>query len=530
MDEENKIELARQAMLLFLKSLPVNCYFNIIRFGSNHQSLFPEMTVLYNEINSQKAEQLTKTMRADLGGTELLSPLQWLEKNPVIEGRARQIFLLTDGEVSNVNEVIDLCRTMATSTRIFSFGLGSSPSRSLVKGLARSTNGRFVFIPPHTSVDIHVGEQLQKALQSCITNVEIKWNLDMITSVPNKMPPVYVNDRLIVYALAKNSSIRFDHNLRVELTCGQHRLGEAKVNIIPNVSNNNETIGRLAAKALIVELQHEKLPSSTQKMSPGSLQTRFQEHQKAVNNDDESAKEIIKKRIIELSLKYHILSPHTAFIGVEKRLNGNNSDMVLREVPIQISADDQHLHSYHQNYYSSYSTTSPMTDDDCSSEDDDDSFDCDMSFRELCRRSIQKSVPLPDEDDDEELSEDEDDDDPFQSRNNNSFSTQTTDLSIMNDEDIVRYLINKQKFDGSWQIDENDIEKLTKKPLTTFAHMANKEILLSSIIISILETRFASLSSMWYGIVQKARKYLLNLLGNDMTKLNKLLEDVRKQF
>ncbi|CAF1434855.1 unnamed protein product, partial [Adineta steineri] len=42
MDDENKIELARQAMLLFLKSLPVNCYFNIIRFGSDHQGLFSE--------------------------------------------------------------------------------------------------------------------------------------------------------------------------------------------------------------------------------------------------------------------------------------------------------------------------------------------------------------------------------------------------------------------------------------------------------------------------------------------------------
>ncbi|CAF3940905.1 unnamed protein product, partial [Adineta steineri] len=44
MDDENKIELARQAMLLFLKSLPVNCYFNIIRFGSDHQGLFSEIT------------------------------------------------------------------------------------------------------------------------------------------------------------------------------------------------------------------------------------------------------------------------------------------------------------------------------------------------------------------------------------------------------------------------------------------------------------------------------------------------------
>src|SRR5579871_5927972 len=101
-----------------------------------------------------------------------MKPLQWIEQHSPNQGRARQIFLLTDGEISNVTEVLDLCRSMASSTRIFSFGLGQSPSRSLVKGLAQSTNGRFIFIPPNTTVDVHVGEQLQKALQQCITNVK----------------------------------------------------------------------------------------------------------------------------------------------------------------------------------------------------------------------------------------------------------------------------------------------------------------------------------------------------------------------
>ena len=73
MEDENKIGLARQAMLLFLKSLPVNCHFNILRFGSQYEALFKEITVVYNEENTRKAEQLIKSMRADLGGTELVS-------------------------------------------------------------------------------------------------------------------------------------------------------------------------------------------------------------------------------------------------------------------------------------------------------------------------------------------------------------------------------------------------------------------------------------------------------------------------
>ena len=73
MQDENKIGLARQAMLVFLKSLPFHCHFNIIRFGSNHQSLFTDVTALYNEENARKAEQLINGMQADLGGTELVS-------------------------------------------------------------------------------------------------------------------------------------------------------------------------------------------------------------------------------------------------------------------------------------------------------------------------------------------------------------------------------------------------------------------------------------------------------------------------
>ena len=72
MEDENKIGLARQAMLLFLKSLPVNCHFNIIRFGSDYRALFQQVTAVYNEQNAQKAVEITKNMGADLGGTELV--------------------------------------------------------------------------------------------------------------------------------------------------------------------------------------------------------------------------------------------------------------------------------------------------------------------------------------------------------------------------------------------------------------------------------------------------------------------------
>ncbi|CAF4907883.1 unnamed protein product [Rotaria sp. Silwood2] len=85
-----------------------------------------------------------------------MGPLQWIEQHATNQGHARQIFLLTDGEMSNVTTLLNL-----------------------FKGLARSTNGRFVFVPPNSSVDVYVGEQLQRALQPWITNIHVNWNLDV---------------------------------------------------------------------------------------------------------------------------------------------------------------------------------------------------------------------------------------------------------------------------------------------------------------------------------------------------------------
>ncbi|CAF3442799.1 unnamed protein product [Rotaria sp. Silwood2] len=98
------------------------------------------------------------------------------------------------------------------------------------------------------------------------------------------------------------------------------------------------------------------------------------------------------------------------------------------------------------------------------------------------------------------------------------------------DENIVRYLIKKQKFNGLWNLTAEDIEKLTGKSLSSFPSHMGQETLISAIVIVALETRFATFSAMWHGIVQKARKNLLDLLGKDTKQLESLLENIRQQF
>ena len=103
------INSARDTLILFLKSIPPGCYFNIIGFGSRYSPLF-ESSVPYDQANLDVAVSHAQSMQADLGGTELKPPLEFIFKQKVLSGLPRQVMVLTDGSVSNTQECINLVK------------------------------------------------------------------------------------------------------------------------------------------------------------------------------------------------------------------------------------------------------------------------------------------------------------------------------------------------------------------------------------------------------------------------------------
>ncbi|XP_057695047.1 von Willebrand factor A domain-containing protein 5A-like isoform X3 [Corythoichthys intestinalis] len=94
-----RISSARDTLLLLLKSLPVGCYFNIYSFGSSFEPIF-QNSIEYNETTLEKAQKKVEEMRADMGGTEILKPLNHIYSQPCIPGQPRQSAEGTDGHVT----------------------------------------------------------------------------------------------------------------------------------------------------------------------------------------------------------------------------------------------------------------------------------------------------------------------------------------------------------------------------------------------------------------------------------------------
>ena len=95
-----RISKARSALISFLKQLPKNAYFNIISYGSTFHYMF---TYSQHKSKIDEAIENVKTFRADMGGTEILAPIEDITRKSLKENYHRYVFLLTDGQVSNTN-------------------------------------------------------------------------------------------------------------------------------------------------------------------------------------------------------------------------------------------------------------------------------------------------------------------------------------------------------------------------------------------------------------------------------------------
>lgn len=159
-----QIQKAAVALQLFLRSLPLGCYFDIVGFGSRWSSLFGGSRP-YNAETLRIASEHVQHVKADLGGTELMGPLTALLSQPPHAGFERRLVLLTDGQVCNTAAVLEFVRNNAKATNIYTVGIGNGVSHELVEGLAEASGGSAEFAAGSEAVDAIVVRQLSRAMK-----------------------------------------------------------------------------------------------------------------------------------------------------------------------------------------------------------------------------------------------------------------------------------------------------------------------------------------------------------------------------
>lgn len=174
---QSNIPDLQRALNIFLKSLPQGVAFNICSFGSRFSFLWPKSR-LYDQKTLDEATRHVATFRADYGGTEMYRPLEATFKQRLHHGYNLEVFLLTDGEIWDEENVFRLVNEQTEKgngdMRLFSLGIGSGASTSLVEGTARAGNGFAQFVADGENMDKKVVRMLKASLFPHISNFKLE--------------------------------------------------------------------------------------------------------------------------------------------------------------------------------------------------------------------------------------------------------------------------------------------------------------------------------------------------------------------
>merc|ERR1711963_1137257 len=272
----------------------------------------------------EKAKAHVEKMEANYGGTEIHAPLKSIFSQSPIQGYARQIFLLTDGVVSNDNQIIKLVRSNNKSSRVFTLGLGSSASRHLVKGVARAGNGTSIFSNLNEDLRPKVVALLKNALMPALTDLKVLWNgidkklkvketakkpKEQVRTLLGYNKPTSEDDQTI--SDGNQSEVLFDgaRMLNFKLFAKDETL--EKVVIVAQAPD-----GPLSVTIPITEKDRLEGGNFVHKMAG---RRRIQEIEDSLPFDEYELPEPAKKEITGLGRKFGLATKYTSFIGVDKQ-------------------------------------------------------------------------------------------------------------------------------------------------------------------------------------------------------------------
>ena len=176
----NNISYLKQALHIFLKSLPLGVKFNICSFGSSHEFLFKDGSRSYDAGSLEAATRYVNTFSANFGGTEMYQPLEDTFKRR-FKDMELEVFLLTDGEIWDQDRLFGLINQHVSdskgTTRVFTLGIGSGVSHALIEGIARAGNGFAQAVADNEKMNSKVVRMLKASLSPHIKDytLEIKY-------------------------------------------------------------------------------------------------------------------------------------------------------------------------------------------------------------------------------------------------------------------------------------------------------------------------------------------------------------------
>jgi Ca-activated chloride channel family protein len=199
------LEQAREALVLGLDRLAPSDAFNVVRFDSTAEAIFPSSL----PANPAAVEQAKSWVRAleTRGGTEMLAALDLAlpamttdAKTTIDAGFVRQVIFATDGQVSNEAEVLRFAVQRLGASRLFPVAIGSAPNAAFLRQAAAVGRGTLTAIANPAQVRDGMAGLFARIETPLLSDLSVLWPDAAAEVWPQRMPDLYLGEPLVVSA------------------------------------------------------------------------------------------------------------------------------------------------------------------------------------------------------------------------------------------------------------------------------------------------------------------------------------------
>jgi len=281
--------------------------FNIIFFAGG-STVLSESSLPVTDETIAKAMHMLNAQSGG-GGTELLPALRTALEMKASAGFSRTFVIATDGYVTVEKEAFALIRSNLAKANFFAFGIGTSVNRFLIEGLAHAGRGEAAVVSSEKEARIKSAEFLDYISTPLLTGIRVHFkDFDAYDTEPSQIPDLFRSRPVVIMGKYKGAVAG---SVTISGTTG---LGPWEQTIHLSTAVNSPD-----NKALRYLWARERI-RMTDDYAGGS----------------ENIPENVSKQVMELGLKYHLLTAYTSFVAVDSEVRNTTGNKVKVRQPLPL--------------------------------------------------------------------------------------------------------------------------------------------------------------------------------------------------
>jgi Ca-activated chloride channel family protein len=298
------IEVSKALLIDLVSSLRPQDKFDMVFFAGGNYVLSP-FSLPATQENMNMAIRAIDEQQGG-GGTELLPALQTALNLPGTEDFARTFVIATDGYVSVEKETFDLIRENLNEASFFTFGIGTSVNRYIIEGMARVGMGE-PFVVTNQEEAYEKADLFRKYIQfPVLTNITVDYNgFEVYDVEPPAVPDVIAERPVTLFGKYTGSA---QGTIHIEGLSGSQTFTNNLEVYKYNPDEDNIALMYLWARYKIQLLDDYGLFISEWDS------VAFNQH---------------KDQIVELGLKYSLLTQYTSFIAIDSIVRTDPDDTLI---------------------------------------------------------------------------------------------------------------------------------------------------------------------------------------------------------